>query len=67
MGLLRDGFLEHALKGRPYRAFYFVNMGGSVISIVNSIINNTQNKMKIIVYSGPKNIAKLFPKEKIEV
>ena len=45
-GLLRDGFLEHALKGRAYRAFYFVNMGVSVISIVNSIINNTQNKIK---------------------
>ena len=56
-GLLRDGFLEHALKGRAYRAFHFVNMGVSVISIVNSIINNTQNKIKIFVYSGPKNIA----------
>ena len=53
-GLLRDGFLEHALKGRAYRAFYFVNMGVSAISIVNSIINNTQNKIKSLYTLSPK-------------
>ena len=46
-GLLRDGFLEHALKGRAYRAFYFVNIGVSVINIVNSItITNIQMLIK---------------------